>query len=59
MASSISKDVQMILDDEAQRLTYDLSLLTADVSGDGVIDSNDAVLIGQYLDGKITSFRAE
>ena len=29
------KDMQMILDDEAQLLTYDLSVIVADVSGDG------------------------
>ena len=31
----------------------------ADVSGDGRIDSNDAVLIGQYVKGAITAFPIE
>lgn len=36
-----------------------MSLFVADVSGDGVIDSNDAVLIQQYLAGKFDKFPAE
>ena len=52
-------DAQMILDHEAKQLNHGLSLLVADVSGDGVIDSNDAVLIQQYLAGKFTKFPAE
>ena len=52
-------DAQMILDYEAKLLDHGLSLLIVDVSGDGIIDSNDAVLIQQYLAGKITQFPAE
>ena len=52
-------DAQMILDYEAKVLEHGLSLFVADVSGDGVIDSNDAVLIQQYLAGKFTKFPAE
>lgn len=53
------KDVQMILDYEAQLLDYELSSVVADVSGDGVIDSNDAALISQYIAGKFTEFPAQ
>ncbi len=53
------KDVQLILDYEAQLLDYELSSVVADVSGDGVIDSNDAVLISQYIEGKFTELPAE
>ena len=52
-------DAQMILDYEAKQLDRGLSLFVADVSGDGIIDSNDAVLIQQYLAGKFTQFPAE
>ena len=52
-------DAQMILDYEAKLLDHGLSLFVADVSGDGIIDSNDAVLIQQYLAGKFTQFPAE
>lgn len=52
-------DAQMILDYEAKVLEHGLSLFAADVSGDGVIDSNDAVLIQQYLAGKFDKFPAE
>jgi len=52
-------DAQMILDYEAKVLDHGLSLFAADVSGDGVIDSNDAVLIQQYLAGKFEKFPAE
>ena len=52
-------DARMILDHEAKLLDHGLSLFVADVSGDGVIDSNDAVLIRQYLTGKFTKFPAE
>ena len=48
----------MILDYEAKRLDTELSLKTADVSGDGVIDSNDAVLILQYAAGTLKEFPA-
>ena len=52
-------DARMILDYEAQRPGHGLSLFVADVSGDGIIDSNDAVLIQQYLAGKFAKFPAE
>ncbi|MBO5323994.1 MAG: PQQ-binding-like beta-propeller repeat protein [Oscillospiraceae bacterium] len=52
-------DTQMILDYEAKLLEHELSLVVADVSGDGIIDSNDAVLIQQYIAGQITQFPAE
>ena len=52
-------DARMILDYEAKVLDHGLSMFAADVSGDGVIDSNDAVLIQQYLAGKFTKFPAE
>ena len=52
-------DAQLILDHEAQLLDRALHVWAADVSGDGVIDSNDAVLIRQYLAGKFTKFPAE
>lgn len=52
-------DAQMILDYEAQLLDQELILTVSDVSGDGVIDSNDAVLIQQYLAGKFETFPAE
>jgi hypothetical protein len=52
-------DAQMILDYEAKLLNRELSIPVADVSGDGVIDSNDAVLIQQYLAGKLDKFPAE
>ena len=52
-------DAQMILDYEAQLLDKALILTVSDVSGDGVIDSNDAVLIQQYLAGKFETFPAE
>ena len=52
-------DAQMILDYEAKVLDQGLSLFVADVSGDGIIDSNDAVLIQQYLAGKFDKFPAE
>ena len=52
-------DARMILDYEAKVLDHGLSLFAADVSGDGVIDSNDAVLIQQYLAGKFEKFPAE
>lgn len=52
-------DAQHILDSEAQLTAQKPSLAAADVSGDGVIDSSDAVLIRQYLAGKITAFPVE
>lgn len=52
-------DVQMILDFEAQLLEQELIIPVADVSGDGRVDSNDAVLISQFLAEKITQFPAE
>ena len=52
-------DARMILDFEAKVLEHGLSLFVADVSGDGIIDSNDAVLIQQYLAGKFDKFPAE
>ena len=52
-------DAQMILDYEAKVLDQGMSLFVADVSGDGIIDSNDAVLIQQYLAGKFDKFPAE
>ena len=48
----------MILDYEAKRIDRALSLKTADVSGDGVIDSSDAVLILQYAAGTLKEFLA-
>ena len=53
------QDAQMILDYEAKLLGYELSVLVADVSGDDVVDSNDAVLISQYVAGKFTAFPAD
>ena len=53
------KDVQLILDYEAKVLGYEPSALVADVSGDGVINSNDAVLISQYIAGKFSEFPVE
>ena len=55
------QDAQMILDYEAKLLEDDaeISVDIADVSGDGIVDSNDAVLILQYKDGKIKKFPAE
>ena len=52
-------DAQMILNQEAQLLQQELLLVVSDVSGDGKIDSNDAVLIRQYLAGKFEKFPAE
>ena len=52
-------DAGMILDQEAQLLQQELLLVVSDVSGDGKIDSNDAVLIQQYLAGKFEKFPAE
>lgn len=52
-------DAQMILDYEAQLLDKELILKVSDVSGDGKIDSNDAVLITQFLAGKFEKFPAE
>ena len=49
----------MILDQEAQLLKKELIVAVSDVSGDGVIDSNDAVLIQQYLAKKFEKFPAE
>lgn len=49
-------DAQKILDWEAQIDETELDLETADVSGDGKIDSNDAVLIAQYVSGAIKAF---
>ena len=53
------KDVQMILDYEAQLLDKELILAVSDVSGDGKIDSSDAVLIAQFLAEKFEKFPAE
>ena len=52
-------DAQMILDYEAQLTQEELLLVVSDVSGDEKIDSNDAVLIQQYLAGKFEKFPAE
>jgi hypothetical protein len=52
-------DAQMILDYEAQLLDKELIVTVSDVSGDGKIDSNDAVLICQYLAGKFAKFPVE
>ena len=52
-------DARMILDYEAQLLDKELIVTVSDVSGDGVIDSNDAVLIQQYLAKKFEKFPAE
>lgn len=52
-------DAQMILDYEAQVLKKELIPAVSDVSGDGKIDSNDAVLIEQFLSGKFEKFPAE
>ena len=52
-------DAQMILDSEAQLLNKELNVTVSDVSGDGKIDSNDAVLISQFLAGKFEKFPAE
>ena len=52
-------DAQMILDYEAQILENALILSVSDVSGDGKIDSNDAVLISQFLTGEFEKFPAE
>ena len=52
-------DARMILDQEAQLLQQELLLVVSDVSGDGKTDSNDAVLIRQYLAGKFEKFPAE
>ena len=54
-----SKDAQMILDYEAQLLENPLILSISDVSGDGIVDSNDAVLISQFVAGKIQKFPVE
>ena len=54
-----SKDAQMILDYEAQLLESPLILSISDVSGDGEIDSDDAVLISQFVAGKIQKFPVE
>jgi hypothetical protein len=53
------EDAQMILKYEAQLLDKELIVTVSDVSGDGVIDSNDAVLIQQYLAGTFKKFPAE
>jgi len=53
------EDAQMILKYEAQLLDKELIVTVSDVSGDGVIDSNDAVLIQQYLAEKFEKFPAE
>ena len=52
-------DAEMILDYEAQLLNKNLNPMVADVSGDSEIDSNDAVLIFQYLAGNFQKFPAE
>ena len=52
-------DAQMILDHEAGVLEQELNQTVADVSGDGTVDSNDAVLIQQFTDGKIPAFPAK
>lgn len=52
-------DTQMILDWEAQLLTREPALTLADVNGDKKVDSDDAVLILQKLQGMITSFPGE
>ena len=50
-------DAQQILNAEAGLAPMPLAAV-ADVSGDGVVDSNDAVLITQYVQQKITAFPA-
>ena len=52
-------DAKMILDYEAQLLDQELILVVSDVSGDGEIDSDDAVLISQFLAGKFAKFPVE
>ena len=52
-------DAKMILDQEAQLLDQELILAVSDVSGDGEIDSDDAVLISQFLAGKFEKFPVE
>lgn len=52
-------DARMILAYETQLLEKELIVTVSDVSGDGVIDSNDAVLIQQYLAKKFEKFPAE
>lgn len=49
-------DAQKILDCEANGTINKLSLAACDVSGDGKIDSNDAVLIAQHVSGMLESF---
>ena len=49
-------DAQKILECEASGTINKLSLAACDVSGDGKIDSNDAVLIAQHVSGKLESF---
>ena len=44
---------------KTQLLDQELIVTVSDVSGDGVIDSNDAVLIRQYLAKKFEKFPAE
>jgi len=53
------RDVKIILDYEAKLTEEAPSPVVADVSGDGIIDSNDAVLISQYIDGSISQFPVE
>ena len=53
------EDAQMILKYEARLLDKELIVTVSDVSGDGVVDRNDAVLIQQYLAEKFEKFPAE
>ena len=52
-------DAKIILEREAQATQKNLPLSVADVSGDGKVDSNDAVLILQYAQGKLRQFPAQ
>ena len=49
-------DAQIILNQEAQNSDKVLPPGVADVSGDGKVDSNDAMLILLYVQGKLEAF---
>lgn len=51
-------DAKKILASEAQNSKEPLPLAVADVTGDGIVDSNDAVLILQVAQGKLNAFPA-
>ena len=52
------EDARLVLQSEAQAEVV-LDETVADVSGDGKLDSNDAVLILQYIKGTVTVFPVE